>query len=75
MALAFYMAPRLGVFTLLRFFDGLCERIYMMFSIAYQLLQRLFLLVARIIFVRVLAAIEILLAPISWYSRVNPLHI
>ncbi|WP_293359995.1 MULTISPECIES: hypothetical protein [unclassified Microcoleus] len=47
----------------------------MMFSIAYQLLQRLFLLVARIIFVRVLPAIEILLAPISWYSRVNPLHI
>jgi hypothetical protein len=28
-------------FTLLAFFDGLCERIYM-FSIAYRLLERLF---------------------------------
>jgi hypothetical protein len=68
------MAPRLGFFTLLRFFDGLCERIYMMFSIACQLLQRLFLLVARSIFVRILVSIEMLLAPISWYPGVNSLH-
>jgi len=69
------MAPRLGVFTLLRFFDGLCERIYMMFSIACQLLQRLFSLVARSVFVRILASIEMLLASTSWCFRVNPLHI
>jgi len=68
------MAPRLGFFTLLRFFDGLCERIYMMFSIVYQLLQRLFLLVARSIFVRILVSIEMLLAPISWCPRVNSLQ-
>jgi len=68
------MAPRLGFFTLLRFFDGLCERIYMMFSIAYQLLQRLFLRVARSIFVRILVSIEMLLALISWYCGVNSLH-
>jgi hypothetical protein len=69
------MAPRLGVFTLLRFFDGLCERIYMMFSSACPLLQWLFLLVARSIFVRILAAIEMLFAPISWCFRLNILHI
>ncbi|MEG5174562.1 hypothetical protein QUB25_20840 [Microcoleus sp. B3-D7] len=46
----------------------------MMFSIAYQLLQRLFLRVARSIFVRILVSIEMLLAPISWFSWVNPLH-
>ncbi|MEG5004977.1 hypothetical protein [Microcoleus sp. B5-D4] len=46
----------------------------MMFSIAYQLLQRLFFRVARSIFVRILVSIEMLLAPISWCSRVNPLH-
>jgi hypothetical protein len=68
------MAPRLGVFTLLRFFDGLCERIYMMFSSACQLLQRLFLLVVRSGFMRILATIEMLLASISWFSGVNPLH-
>jgi hypothetical protein len=71
------MASRLGFFyivTLLRFFDGLCERIYMMFSIACQLLQRLLLLVARSIFVRILVSIEMLLAPISWYPGVNSLH-
>jgi len=68
------MAPRLGVFTLLRFFDGLCEIIYMMFSIVCQLLQRLLLLVARIIFVRILVSIEMLLALISRYPGVNSLH-
>ena len=46
----------------------------MMFSIVYQLLQRLFLRVARSIFVRILVAIEMLLAPISWCSRINSLH-
>ncbi|MEG4073185.1 hypothetical protein QUA30_10880 [Microcoleus sp. Pol14C2] len=46
----------------------------MMFSIACQLLQRLFLLVARSIFVRILVSIEMLLALISWYPRVNSLH-
>jgi hypothetical protein len=69
------MAPRLGFFTLLRFFDELCERIYMMFSIACQLLQRLFVLVARSSFLRILDSIEMLLAPISWCLRVNPLDI
>lgn len=37
----------------------------MMFSIVYQLLQRLFLRVARSIFVRILVSIEMLLDPIS----------
>ncbi|MEG4420983.1 hypothetical protein QUA70_20675 [Microcoleus sp. LAD1_D5] len=46
----------------------------MMFSIVYQLLQRLFLLVARSIFVRILVSIEMLLASISWCPRVNSLH-
>lgn len=46
----------------------------MMFSIAYQLLQRLVLRVARSIFVLTLVSIEMLLAPISWCSRVNSLH-
>ena len=46
----------------------------MMFSIVYQLLQRLFLLVARSISVRILVAIEMLLDPISWCPRINPLH-
>ncbi|WP_333123072.1 hypothetical protein [Microcoleus sp. Pol11C3] len=46
----------------------------MMFWIAGQLLQRLFLLVARSIFVRILVPIEMLLALISWYPRVNSLH-
>ncbi|MEP6523773.1 hypothetical protein NDA07_18660 [Microcoleus vaginatus DQ-U2] len=46
----------------------------MMFSIAGQLLQRLFLLVARSIFVRILVSIPMLLAPISWYPGVNSLH-
>lgn len=75
MALAFYMAPRLGFFTLLRFFDELCERIYMMFSIACQLLQRLFVLVARSSFLRILDSIEMLLAPISWCRGANALDI
>ena len=69
------MAPRFGVFTLLRFFDGLCERIYMMFSIACQLLQRFFGLVARSDFVRILASIELFLASISWCFSVKTLHI
>lgn len=46
----------------------------MMFSIVYQLLQQLFLRVARSIFVRILVSIEMLLAPISWFPRVNSLH-
>ncbi|MEG4091706.1 hypothetical protein QUB33_10425 [Microcoleus sp. B3-A4] len=46
----------------------------MMFSIAFQLLQRLLLLVARSIFVRILVSIEMLLALISWYLGVNSLH-
>ncbi|MCZ0902587.1 hypothetical protein ON021_22030 [Microcoleus sp. HI-ES] len=45
----------------------------MMFWIACQLLQRLFVLVARSIFVRILVSIEMLLALISWYPRVNSL--
>ena len=68
------MAPRLGVFTLLRFFDELCERIYMILSIACPVLQRLFFMVARIVFVRILAAKELLLASICLCFRVNPLH-
>lgn len=46
----------------------------MMFSIACQLLQRLLLLGARSIFVRILVSIEMLLALISWYPGVNSLH-
>lgn len=47
----------------------------MMFSIAYLLLQRLCLLVARSGLLFILASIEILLVPISWCSIFNSLHI
>lgn len=70
------MMPKRGVFYLaFVFFDGLCERIYMMFSIAYQLLQRLFLRVARSGLLLILASIDILLVPISLFSIFYSLHI
>ncbi|TAD82438.1 MAG: hypothetical protein EAZ78_19910 [Oscillatoriales cyanobacterium] len=47
----------------------------MMFSIAYQLLQRLFLRVDRSGLLLILASIDILLVPISWCSIFYSLHI